>query len=135
MLRFYTMSNSTPVHEREIETYNILQTISSNILLQREFQIGTKFFLVLGRAIAQAFSRWLPTAAARVRTRVWSSEICDRQSGAGAGFLRVLQFPLLIFTIPDSPSSQSLGASTIGQKWPTCRVDPVWTPSSHNAIF
>jgi hypothetical protein len=58
-----------------------------------------------GRAIAQAVSRWLPTAAARVQTRVWSSGICDGQSGAGAGFLRVLRFPLPIFIGPDSPSS------------------------------
>jgi hypothetical protein len=40
----------------------------------------------MGRAIAQAVSRWLPTAAARVRARVWSCEICGGQSGAGAGF-------------------------------------------------
>jgi hypothetical protein len=40
----------------------------------------------VGRAIAQAVSRWLPTAAARVRARVWSSGICGGQSGAGAGF-------------------------------------------------
>jgi hypothetical protein len=45
-----------------------------------------------GRAIAQAVSRWLPTAAAQVRARVWSSGICGGQSGAGAGFLRVLRF-------------------------------------------
>jgi hypothetical protein len=60
-----------------------------------------------GRAVAQAVSRWLPTAAARVRSRVWSSGICGRQSGAGAGFLRVLRFPLPIFippTVPQSPS-------------------------------
>jgi hypothetical protein len=57
-----------------------------------------------GRAIAQAVSRWLPTAAARVRSRVWSSGICDGQTGAGAGFLRVLQFPLPIFIPPNSPS-------------------------------
>jgi hypothetical protein len=50
----------------------------------------------LGRAIAQAVSRWLPTAAARVRARVWSSGLCDGQSDAGAGFLRVLRFPLPI---------------------------------------
>jgi hypothetical protein len=41
------------------------------------------------RAIAQAVSRWLPTAAARVRSRIWSSGICGGQNGAGAGFLRV----------------------------------------------
>jgi hypothetical protein len=58
-----------------------------------------------GRAIAQAVSRWLPTAAARVQTRVWSSGICGGQSGAGAGFLRVLRFPLPIFIPPISPSS------------------------------
>jgi hypothetical protein len=39
-----------------------------------------------GRAIAQAVSRWLPTAVARVRARVWSCGICGGQSGAGADF-------------------------------------------------
>jgi hypothetical protein len=58
-----------------------------------------------GRAIAQAVSRWLPTAAAGVRSRVWSGEICGGQSGAGAGFLRVLRFLLPIFIPPNSPSS------------------------------
>jgi hypothetical protein len=53
----------------------------------------------LGRAIAQAVSGWLSTAAAQVPSRVWLSGICGRQSGAGAGF------PLLIFIPPDSPSS------------------------------
>jgi hypothetical protein len=88
---------------------------------------------MLGRAIAEAVSRWLPTAAARVRARVWSSGICGGLSGAGAGFLRVLWFPLPIFIPPNSPSSQSPGAGTIGQKWPTCRVDPVWNPTPHYA--
>jgi hypothetical protein len=59
----------------------------------------------VGRSIAQAVSRWLPTAAARVLARVWSSGICGGQSGAGAGFLRVLRFPLPIFIPPNSPSS------------------------------
>jgi hypothetical protein len=58
-----------------------------------------------GRAIAQAVSRWLPIVAARVRARVWSSGICGEQSGAGAGFLWVLRFPLPIFIPPNSPSS------------------------------
>jgi hypothetical protein len=66
-----------------------------------------------GRAIAQAVSRWLPTAAARVRARVWSSGICGGQSGAGAGFLRAHRFPLPIFIPPNSPLSQSPGAGTI----------------------
>jgi hypothetical protein len=54
-------------------------------------------FYSQGRAITQAVSRWLPTAAARVRSRVSSSEICGGHSGAGASFLRVFRFPLPIF--------------------------------------
>jgi hypothetical protein len=45
----------------------------------------------VGRAIAQAV--------------IWSSGICGGQSGAGAGFLRVLRFPLPTFIPPNSPSS------------------------------
>jgi hypothetical protein len=74
-----------------------------------------KVRLMSGRAVAQAVSRWLPTAAARVRARVWSSGICGGQSGAGAGVLRVLRFPLPVFIPPNSPSSQSLREGTIGQ--------------------
>jgi hypothetical protein len=59
----------------------------------------------LGRAIAQAVSCWLPTAAARVQARVWSCGICGGQSGAGAGILRVLRFPLPIFIPPIAPQS------------------------------
>jgi hypothetical protein len=55
-----------------------------------------------GRAVAQAVSRWLATAAARVRARVWSCEICG-----GAGFLRLLRFPLPIFIPPIAPQSPS----------------------------
>jgi hypothetical protein len=63
----------------------------------------------IGRAIAQEVSRWL-------RARVRSCEICDGQSGTGAGFLRVLRFPLPIFIPPTAPhSSSSCGAGTIGQ--------------------
>jgi hypothetical protein len=45
-----------------------------------------------GRATAQAVSRWLPIAAAQVQFQVRSCGICGRQSGTGAGFLRVLRF-------------------------------------------
>jgi hypothetical protein len=61
----------------------------------------------IGRAIAQAVSGWLPTAAARVRARVYSCGICGGQSGARAGFLRVLRFPLPIFIPPITPQSPS----------------------------
>jgi hypothetical protein len=56
-----------------------------------------------GLAIAQAVSCWLATAAARVRVRA-ACGVCDGHNGIGAGFLRVLQFPLPIIP-PISPSS------------------------------
>jgi hypothetical protein len=56
-----------------------------------------------GRAIGQVVSHWLPTSAARVRSQVRSCGICGGQSGTGAGFLRVLRFPLPIFIPPTAP--------------------------------
>jgi hypothetical protein len=47
--------------------------------------------------------RWLPTAAARVHVRA-ACGVCGGQSGTGAGFLRVLRFPLSIIP-PNSPLS------------------------------
>jgi hypothetical protein len=50
----------------------------------------------LGRAIAQAVSRWLATEATRVRPQLRSCKICGEKSGHGAGFLRIFRFPLQI---------------------------------------
>jgi hypothetical protein len=50
-------------------------------LITQEFKVS----LNRGHAIAQEVSRWLPTAAARVWVRVWSSRVWCGQSGAGAG--------------------------------------------------
>jgi hypothetical protein len=73
---------------------------------------------MIRHAIAQAVSRRLPTAAARVRTQVRLCEICGGQSGTWAGFLRVLLFPLPIL-IPQTASHThhhlASGAGTIGQ--------------------
>jgi hypothetical protein len=60
------------------------------------------------RVITQAVSRWLPTAAARVRALVKSCGICGGQSGTGADFLRVLRFPLPIVIPQTSPHSSSI---------------------------
>jgi hypothetical protein len=48
--------------------------ISPKIWLQSKPTV----MLLAGRSIAQAVSRWLPTAAALVRTRVWLCGICGR---------------------------------------------------------
>jgi hypothetical protein len=70
-----------------------------------------KFILIPGRAIAQAVSRRLPTAAVPVRARVRSCGLFGGQSDTGAGFLQVLQFPLPIRTLqlPASNNSSSQG--------------------------
>jgi hypothetical protein len=109
------------------EMTELCLTVECNEKIQLVKLLGVFSSFSKGRAIAQAVSRWLPITAVRVRARVSSSGICGEQSGAGAGFLRVFRFPLPIFIPPNFPPSQSPGAGTIGQKRPTCRVDPVWT--------
>jgi hypothetical protein len=53
---------------------------------------------------------------ARVRSQVRSCEICGGQSGAEAGFLRVLKFPLPALIPPTAHMHHlSSGAGTIGQ--------------------
>jgi hypothetical protein len=92
----------------------VARTVSLEIRLQ-EVKLAVRLHAVptlrmraaipplIGRAIAQVVSRWLPTAAAWVR----SCGICGEQSGTGAGFLRVLRFPLPIFIPPIGPQSPS----------------------------
>jgi hypothetical protein len=62
----------------------------------------------IGLTIAQAVSRRIPIAAARVRAQVRSCGICGGQSGTGAGFLRVLRVPLLIRIPPTAQHSSSI---------------------------
>jgi hypothetical protein len=80
-----------------------------------------------GCAVAQSVSRWLPTAAARVRDRA-ACGVCGGQSGIRAGFLRVLRFPLPIIIPPNSPSSYSPGAATVGLLVTAVPSGPNWTP-------
>jgi hypothetical protein len=89
-----TIERKKEMNDREAININWLS-------LNRALQI------LIGHAIAQALSRWLPTAAARVRSWVWSSGICGGQSGVGAGFLRVIRFPLPIFIPQIAPQSPS----------------------------
>jgi hypothetical protein len=55
--------------------------------------IWLQLIRIEGRAIAEAVSRWLPTAATRVQSRVWSSGICGGQIGAGQVFSEYFDFP------------------------------------------
>jgi hypothetical protein len=71
-------------------------TVCTSSYIERQTSLTSQ----LGRAIAQAVSRWLPTAVARV----WSSGICGGQRG---GFspstsvpanLHSSKFPIIIIT-------------------------------------
>jgi hypothetical protein len=59
-----------------------------------------------GRAIAQAVSRLLHTATARVRAHVRSCGVFGGQSGTGEGFLLVFRFPLPILIPLTAPHSK-----------------------------
>jgi hypothetical protein len=75
----------------------------TSLLVEGDASLTNTYMVLEGRAVAQAVSRWLPTAATRVRVRT-ACGVCGGQSGTGAGFLRVLRFPLSI-TPPISPLS------------------------------
>jgi hypothetical protein len=62
-----------------------------------------------GRAIAQAVSRQLPKAAARLRSQVRTCGICGGQNVTGVSFLRVLRSALTILIPPDAPYSTFIG--------------------------
>jgi hypothetical protein len=92
--------------ERGLWTDNWSQCHEKKVL-NVVFSLMNYVYMYVGRATAQAVSRRLPTAAARVRYQFRSCGICGGQSGAWAGFLRVLWFPLPIFIPPIAPQSPS----------------------------
>jgi hypothetical protein len=59
------------------------------------------FELLVVMEVVQAVSSRLPNAMVWVRDRVTYCGICGEQRGIGAGFLRVLQFPLPIIHSTD----------------------------------
>jgi hypothetical protein len=104
-----------PVTSSRFDRNILLCTLFSNTLtLCFSLDVRDQVSDTKGRSIAEAVSLRLPTAPAPVQARVWSSGICGGQSGAGAGFLRVLRFPLP-FIPPTSPSSHSPGQVQLGQ--------------------
>jgi hypothetical protein len=85
-------------------------------LLSVAVYVKAHFVMYEHPSVVQAVSRRLPTTAARVQAQVRSCGICGGQSGAGAGFLLLLRFPLPILIPPTAPQSPpSIGAGTIGQ--------------------
>jgi hypothetical protein len=60
---------------------------------------------ILGRAVAHAVSQWLPTAAVRVRARVWSCEILWWTEWRWGRFSPSTSVSLLIFIPPIAPKS------------------------------
>jgi hypothetical protein len=73
---------------------NILKQKNNNRMAEILFLKLTAGYAVSCDIIAEAVSRWLPTAAARVQSRVWSSGICGGQSGAGGQvFYEYFGFP------------------------------------------
>jgi hypothetical protein len=72
------------------------------------------YYTHLGRAIAKAVSRWLPTVAARVHTRVWQVGFVVDEVASGQVFSEYFGFPPKPFIPPNPPSSQSPGAVSRG---------------------
>jgi hypothetical protein len=59
------------------------------------------------------------------------------KSGAGAGFLRELRFPLPIYIPSASPQSSSLSreAGTTGQEWPQCQQPHKPNKKKHPFVY
>jgi hypothetical protein len=105
-------------------------TSVSHHLLSVFFQWSNKVEVTRpdSHAIAQADSRKLPTAVVWVQAQVRSCAICGGQSGTGAGFLQVLQFPLPIRIPPIAP--QSLSIICGWYKRPNRGCSTKWTQSN-----
>jgi hypothetical protein len=86
-----------------------------------------------GRTIAEVVSRWFPTTAARVRARVWSSGICDGQTGAGQFFSEYFGFPAYLHSTKFS-IIKITETWTIGQSVADVPSGPCMNPTSSMRI-
>jgi hypothetical protein len=88
---------------------------NSTLPLQRCYGVIRTLFrstgFIIVRALADVVSRWLPTAVARVRARVWQVGFVVNKVGSGQVCSEYFDFPCQNhFIPPTSPSSQSPGA-------------------------
>jgi hypothetical protein len=89
-----------------------------------------------GCAIAQAVSRWLLTAAARVQAWVWSGRICGGQSGAlGQVFSEYFGFPCQSSFYQILHHHPSPGAGTIGHSVADVLSGPSLDSTTHYANY
>jgi hypothetical protein len=78
------------------------------IYIEADRERNGAYISIFARAIAEAVSRWLPTAAARVRARVWQVGFVVDKMASGQVFSEHFGFPLQNeFVPPISPSSSS----------------------------
>jgi hypothetical protein len=120
------MALSRYLPEGDRETHSNFQSRAT--LNSKALQCEARLKSLHGSAIAQAVSRQLPTAAARVRARVRSCGICGGRSGTGAGFLRILRFPFPILI----PSTAPQPSTSIIWGWynrPNSGRSTKWTQS------
>jgi hypothetical protein len=101
------VENWSPDYEAELLSIRLMFSVTHCTFMKVP---TTAYFLDKGRAIAQAVSSRLPTAAARVQTRVWScGRFCDGQKWRWGRFsprtsvspadLHSICFYTIIFTI------------------------------------
>jgi hypothetical protein len=63
------------------------------ILIGSDKGITISFMNIIGSAIAEAVSRWLPTAATRVRARAWQVGFMVGKVASGQVFSEYFGFP------------------------------------------
>jgi hypothetical protein len=100
--------------DQQIQSSNLEPTIISHAT-QSKWKYVRKYGDLGGCAIAEVVSRWLPTAAARVRARVWKMGFVVDKVALGKVFSEFFGFPCQKpFIPPTSPSSQSPRAVSRG---------------------
>jgi hypothetical protein len=109
-VRVFTDRSCKEVVVELLQTQNMVETILEDERVRRN--VGFKMVTILLGHVSRSSNCIsgpcrFPTTAARVRTQVRTCGICGGRSGTGAGFLRVLWFPLTILIPPPAPHSLS----------------------------